>query len=94
MYALNILILSYCLTQGKAVEGIRALTLVRGAGTSGYGAVVQRLRSVRCLSTCSGRGVCEQATRACRCDAFWMQSLFAALRPDAQPDCGEITPAN
>ncbi|PZC78905.1 hypothetical protein B5X24_HaOG217099 [Helicoverpa armigera] len=73
--------------QDKPVEGIRALSLVRGTsgawGLWGGGAV----RSLRCLSTCSGRGVCDHAARVCRCDAFWMQSLLAQLDPDAQPDC-------
>ncbi|KAG7312210.1 hypothetical protein JYU34_001679 [Plutella xylostella] len=73
--------------ENKAVEGIRALNLVRGAGTDSYGAGVARVRTVRCLSSCSGRGACDQAARACRCDAFWMQSLFTLMQPDAQPDC-------
>ncbi|XP_075980361.1 dyslexia-associated protein KIAA0319 isoform X2 [Anticarsia gemmatalis] len=74
--------------QNKAVEGVRALSLARGAsgawGAWGGGA---RLRSRRCLSACSGRGRCDHATRTCRCDAFWMQSLLAQLDPDAMPDC-------
>ncbi|XP_013179689.1 PREDICTED: dyslexia-associated protein KIAA0319-like protein [Papilio xuthus] len=69
-----------------AVEGIRALGLLRGSGV-GASAGVARVRSLRCLSTCSGRGVCDRATRTCRCDAFWMQSLFTQLDPDAMPDC-------
>ncbi|KPJ02053.1 Dyslexia-associated protein KIAA0319 [Papilio xuthus] len=73
-----------------AVEGIRALGLLRGSGV-GASAGVARVRSLRCLSTCSGRGVCDRATRTCRCDAFWMQSLFTQLDPDAMPDCGDLT---
>lgn len=66
------------------MEGIRALSLSRPAGIA---AGATRVRSVRCLSTCSGRGQCDWATHSCRCDAFWMQSLFAQLDPDAMPDC-------
>lgn len=71
------------------MAGPRALQAVREVGAGAWlpwgGA---RVRSLRCLSTCSGRGVCDHASRTCRCDAFWMQSLLAQLDPDAMPDCG------
>ncbi|XP_028168662.1 dyslexia-associated protein KIAA0319 [Ostrinia furnacalis] len=72
--------------EGKPLEGTKALALARIAATVEEGAHV---RSFLCLSTCSGRGVCDQATRTCRCDAFWMQSLFNQLGPlgDGHPDC-------
>ncbi|KAL4717999.1 hypothetical protein ACJJTC_001019 [Scirpophaga incertulas] len=66
------------------MEGSRALGLARVAASVEQGA---RVRSVACLSTCSGRGVCDRATRSCRCDAFWMQSLLTQLDADAMPDC-------
>ncbi|KAG6443289.1 dyslexia-associated protein KIAA0319 [Manduca sexta] len=68
----------------KPMEGIRALSLARGAARTEGSA---RVRSRRCLSACSGRGACDHATRTCRCDAFWMQSLLTQLDPDAMPDC-------
>ncbi|XP_045774500.1 dyslexia-associated protein KIAA0319 [Maniola jurtina] len=80
----NSLIIFFLSEKGVPVDGIEALTLSRAAAIS---AGARRVRSLRCLSTCSGRGVCEQATRTCRCDAFWMQSLFTQFQPDAQPDC-------
>ncbi|XP_049875638.1 dyslexia-associated protein KIAA0319-like [Pectinophora gossypiella] len=80
----NTQIIFFLSEEGKPMEGTRGLALGRAAGTAA-GAV--RVRSVRCLSTCSGRGVCDRATRACRCDAFWMQSLTSQLDPEAMPDC-------
>ncbi|XP_073962092.1 dyslexia-associated protein KIAA0319 isoform X2 [Choristoneura fumiferana] len=75
---------------GMAMEGIRALSLSRAASEAAGAEAAARVRTRRCLSACSGRGVCDDATRACRCDAFWMQSLWGALGPHrAQPDCGE-----
>ncbi|KOB72590.1 Uncharacterized protein OBRU01_12020 [Operophtera brumata] len=71
-------------TENKVIEGINALELARTASRVEGRA---RVRSTRCLSACSGRGTCEHATRTCRCDAFWMQSLFTQLDPDAIPDC-------
>ncbi|KAL4708995.1 hypothetical protein ACJJTC_005856 [Scirpophaga incertulas] len=70
--------------EGSPMEGSRALGLARVAASVEQGA---RVRSVACLSTCSGRGVCDRATRSCRCDAFWMQSLLTQLDADAMPDC-------
>ncbi|KAM3965719.1 dyslexia-associated protein KIAA0319 [Aphomia sociella] len=72
--------------EGKPLDGKAALVLSRGASAGAEGAGVQ-LRAVACLSACSGRGVCDRATRTCRCDAFWMQSLFTQFDPDAMPDC-------
>ncbi|XP_026321245.1 dyslexia-associated protein KIAA0319 [Hyposmocoma kahamanoa] len=80
----NTQIIFFLTEDGKPMEGIRALSLSRPAGIA---AGASRVRSVRCLSTCSGRGQCDWATHSCRCDAFWMQSLFAQLDPDAMPDC-------
>ncbi|XP_047521550.1 dyslexia-associated protein KIAA0319-like protein isoform X2 [Pieris napi] len=80
----NTQIIFFLSEKGEAIDGIRALALSRPAAISSGAA---RVRPVRCLSTCSGRGVCDQSTRTCRCDAFWMQSLFAQLQADAMPDC-------
>ncbi|XP_047535300.1 dyslexia-associated protein KIAA0319 isoform X2 [Vanessa atalanta] len=82
----NTLIIYFLSEKGVAADGMWALSQSRAAALS---AGARRVRSLRCLSTCSGRGVCEQATRTCRCDAFWMQSLITQLQPDSQPDCGE-----
>ncbi|XP_072944852.1 dyslexia-associated protein KIAA0319 [Epargyreus clarus] len=80
----NTIIIFFLSEKGVAVEGIRALRVSRAAGSAAGAA---RVRSLRCLSACSGRGVCDRATRTCRCDAFWMQSLLALMQPDAMPDC-------
>ncbi|CAG4952006.1 unnamed protein product [Colias eurytheme] len=80
----NTVIIYFLSEKGEAMDGLTALQQSRSAAVS-CGAA--RVRPVRCLSACSGRGVCEQATRTCRCDAFWMQSLFTQLQPDAMPDC-------
>ncbi|XP_018324122.1 dyslexia-associated protein KIAA0319-like protein [Agrilus planipennis] len=37
---------------------------------------VTRLQSVICQNNCSGHGVCDEQTRRCVCEAFWMQDLF------------------
>ncbi|XP_013199393.2 dyslexia-associated protein KIAA0319 [Amyelois transitella] len=80
----NTQIIFFLSKDGKPVEGVVALSLARTAAAVEASA---RVRSVRCLSSCSGRGLCDHASRACRCDAFWMQSLLSQLDPDAMPDC-------
>lgn len=84
----NTQIIFFLSEENKAVEGLRALSLARGVSGAWESWGEGRVRSLRCLSTCSGRGVCDHASRTCRCDAFWMQSLFSQLDPDATPDCG------
>ncbi|XP_026756071.2 dyslexia-associated protein KIAA0319 [Galleria mellonella] len=74
--------------EGAAVAGRAALAAARAAGAAaGGGAARAAVRALGCLSACSGRGVCDRATRTCRCDAFWMQSLLTQFDPDAMPDC-------
>ncbi|XP_053610675.1 dyslexia-associated protein KIAA0319 [Plodia interpunctella] len=80
----NTQIIFFLSKDGKPLDGLRALSVSRAAAAVESSA---RVRSVRCLSTCSGRGTCDPASRSCRCDAFWMQSLFTQLAPDALPDC-------
>ncbi|XP_068617646.1 dyslexia-associated protein KIAA0319 [Battus philenor] len=82
----NTQIIFFLSEKGVPVEGIKALSAARATGVT-HSAGVSRMRSLRCLSSCSGRGVCDRATRTCRCDAFWMQSLLTQLDPDAMPDC-------
>lgn len=84
----NTQLIFFLFQNGKVVDGKEALSDVRET-RSGWssGGVGERLRSVKCLSTCSGRGHCDQATRSCRCDAFWMQNLLTQFDEDAEPNC-------
>lgn len=83
----NTQLIFFLTEDNKVMEGIRALTLSRGAARAGAFGGAARVRALRCLSTCSGRGRCDRTDHTCRCDAFWMQSLFTQLDPDAMPNC-------
>lgn len=37
---------------------------------------VVNLQTTICQNKCSGHGVCNEQTRKCLCEAFWMQDLF------------------
>ncbi|GLH15388.1 Dyslexia-associated protein KIAA0319-like protein [Gryllus bimaculatus] len=40
-----------------------------------------------CQNNCSGHGVCDQATRQCLCEAFWMQDLIAKHLGSGDSNC-------
>uniref|UniRef100_A0A0A9XPA1 PKD/Chitinase domain-containing protein n=8 Tax=Lygus hesperus TaxID=30085 RepID=A0A0A9XPA1_LYGHE len=46
------------------------------------------IRTTVCQNTCSGHGVCNQETRICYCEAFWMQDLIRKYMGDGESDCG------
>nr|CAI5843930.1 unnamed protein product [Callosobruchus analis] len=52
------------------------------------GFTVANLRTAVCQNDCSGHGVCDEVTRQCRCEAFWMQDMFKVyLETDGDSDC-------
>lgn len=40
------------------------------------GSSISEIRTVVCQNDCSGHGVCDQETRNCLCDTFWMPDIF------------------
>jgi hypothetical protein len=39
----------------------------------------------------TGHGVCDQVTRHCLCEAFWMQNLIVKHFGSGDSNCGECT---
>lgn len=48
---------------------------------------VVSLKTKICQNNCSGHGVCNEETRKCLCEAFWMQDLFRFYLGDGEADC-------
>lgn len=48
---------------------------------------VANIQTAVCQNNCSGHGVCEQATRNCLCEAFWMQDLIRKHFGDGDSNC-------
>lgn len=44
--------------------------------------------SIVCQNKCSGHGVCDQYTKHCVCEAFWMQDVFRYHFGDKESNCG------
>ncbi|KAG5684220.1 hypothetical protein PVAND_013458 [Polypedilum vanderplanki] len=40
------------------------------------GSSISEIRTVVCQNDCSGHGKCDQETRECLCDTFWMADIF------------------
>jgi len=51
---------------------------------------VARVETVICQNNCSNHGACDEATRQCLCEAFWMQDLFAQYAGDGESNCGML----
>ncbi|KAG5899774.1 hypothetical protein JTB14_006109 [Gonioctena quinquepunctata] len=49
---------------------------------------VEKLQTTICQNNCSGHGVCDEQTRMCKCEAFWIRDMFKIyMRSDEDSDC-------
>ncbi|XP_075210094.1 dyslexia-associated protein KIAA0319-like protein [Lycorma delicatula] len=48
---------------------------------------VANIQTAICQNNCSGHGVCEQETRLCLCEAFWMQDPIRKHFGDGDSNC-------
>ncbi|XP_023702907.1 dyslexia-associated protein KIAA0319-like protein isoform X3 [Cryptotermes secundus] len=48
---------------------------------------VANIQTVICQNNCSGHGVCDQVTRQCLCEAFWMQNLITKHLGSGDANC-------
>lgn len=49
---------------------------------------IAKLQTAICQNNCSGHGVCNERTRECECEAFWMRDMFKVyLETDEDSDC-------
>lgn len=75
---------------GKAATAVDVLHQLRQKLTldeSLLGFSVVSLKTTICQNNCSGHGVCNEETRKCMCEAFWMQDLFRFYMGDGEADC-------
>ncbi|XP_076654438.1 dyslexia-associated protein KIAA0319 [Halictus rubicundus] len=48
---------------------------------------VANIDTAVCQNNCSGHGVCDQETRSCMCEAFWMQNLIQKYFGNGDSNC-------
>ncbi|XP_047368671.1 dyslexia-associated protein KIAA0319 [Vespa velutina] len=48
---------------------------------------VANIDTALCQNNCSGHGVCDQETRQCMCEAFWMQNLIQKYFGNGESNC-------
>jgi len=48
---------------------------------------VANIQTAVCQNNCSGHGVCDQVTRQCLCEAFWMQNLIIKHLGSGDSNC-------
>ena len=50
---------------------------------------VIELDTVVCQNDCSGHGKCQQSTRECICEPFWIENPVRRTLMDGKKNCGE-----
>ncbi|XP_024084627.1 dyslexia-associated protein KIAA0319-like protein isoform X2 [Cimex lectularius] len=48
------------------------------------------IRTTVCQNNCSGHGVCDQETRVCFCESFWMQDMVRKYLGDGESNCDPL----
>ncbi|XP_043477111.1 dyslexia-associated protein KIAA0319-like protein [Leptopilina heterotoma] len=48
---------------------------------------VARIETAKCQNNCSGHGGCDEETRECMCEAFWMQNLIQKYFGNGESNC-------
>ncbi|XP_049856046.1 dyslexia-associated protein KIAA0319-like protein isoform X1 [Schistocerca gregaria] len=80
----------YVEEHGAAVEGPSVVQRLRTRLRQDAGLLelsVADIRTAVCQNNCSGHGVCDQTTRQCLCEAFWMQNLISRYIGDGEANC-------
>ncbi|RWS27475.1 Dyslexia-associated-like protein, partial [Leptotrombidium deliense] len=48
---------------------------------------ILNLETVICQNNCSSHGSCDQLTKRCVCEAFWMEDIFRVYFGDKESNC-------
>ncbi|RCN37503.1 EGF-like domain protein [Ancylostoma caninum] len=64
---------------GVIIKAERAVEILRHESTMLSDFHISVIQPLYCKLDCSGHGVCNDATKQCECDSFWMGNIFAYL---------------
>lgn len=72
----------------SANEVVKHLRQKMDVDASLLGFSVAKLQTTICQNNCSGHGVCNEVTRVCECEVFWMHDMFKMyLKSSEDSDC-------
>ena len=77
----------------KIMTGIKAVDELRMKLKGGEDILDLKLvdlDTLICQNDCSGHGYCEQATRACLCESFWIENFVRRSMMDGKSNCGKF----
>uniref|UniRef100_A0A0N4YQI9 PKD domain-containing protein n=1 Tax=Nippostrongylus brasiliensis TaxID=27835 RepID=A0A0N4YQI9_NIPBR len=80
-------------SSGNVVNALRAVNILRKETSMMKEFQISSIQTLYCKLNCSGHGHCNDATKQCECDNFWMGNVFAFLINDFRTeDCGTFIP--
>ena len=77
----------------KIMTGIKAVDELRMKLKGGEDILDLKLvdlDTLICQNDCSGHGYCEQATRTCLCESFWIENFVRRSMMDGKSNCGKF----
>ncbi|WKX99232.1 hypothetical protein Q1695_014258 [Nippostrongylus brasiliensis] len=75
-------------SSGNVVNALRAVNILRKETSMMKEFQISSIQTLYCKLNCSGHGHCNDATKQCECDNFWMGNVFAFLINDFRTeDC-------
>ncbi|XP_014214907.1 dyslexia-associated protein KIAA0319-like protein [Copidosoma floridanum] len=78
------------LKDGKSMPGPEVVSKLKEKLRQDSGLLqlsVTNVETVVCQNNCSGHGTCDQETRQCLCEVFWMQNLIQVYLRDGESNC-------
>nr|CDJ96805.1 dyslexia-associated protein KIAA0319-like [Haemonchus contortus] len=76
------------ISSGVVVKAERAVAILRQETTMLSDFQISTIQTLYCKLNCSGHGKCNDATKLCECDSFWMGNIFAyAMAGFRNEDC-------
>ncbi|XGW18577.1 hypothetical protein V3C99_002859 [Haemonchus contortus] len=75
-------------SSGVVVKAERAVAILRQETSMLSDFQISTIQTLYCKLNCSGHGKCNDATKLCECDSFWMGNIFAyAMAGFRNEDC-------
>uniref|UniRef100_A0A914DX77 PKD/Chitinase domain-containing protein n=1 Tax=Acrobeloides nanus TaxID=290746 RepID=A0A914DX77_9BILA len=71
----------------KVVDALKAAEILQHEESMIREFSIIKIHSLYCYLDCSGHGVCNNFTKECECEDYWMSNLFSAFKRGSKQDC-------